>query len=119
MPRFRNEYTGIHCTIELDYLPSGRNIHTYISIVSNASLVAELDLVPLTVTLIFCIFLSLEYGMIIGILVNLVLLLYFTARPGVLVEEEVVQGNRILLITPRQSLSFPAAEYLRQEVIVR
>ncbi|XP_020708385.2 sodium-independent sulfate anion transporter-like isoform X4 [Athalia rosae] len=80
----------------------------------------KVDIIPLTATIVCCVFLSLEYGMIIGIAVNLVLLLYFTARPGVLVvEEEAVHGVRVLLITPRQSLSFPAAEYLREEVIAR
>ncbi|XP_068989765.1 sodium-independent sulfate anion transporter isoform X3 [Neodiprion pinetum] len=79
----------------------------------------KIDLMPLTVTLVSCVFLSLEDGMIIGIVVNLVLLLYFTARPGVLVQEETVDGISILIITPRQSLSFPAAEYLREQVIYR
>ncbi|XP_018357911.1 PREDICTED: sodium-independent sulfate anion transporter-like isoform X4 [Trachymyrmex cornetzi] len=77
----------------------------------------EIDLVPLIVTLLCCLAISLEYGMIIGIAVNLILLLYFAARPGLLIEERIVDGLTVLFVSPKQSLSFPAAEYLRERVM--
>ncbi len=43
----------------------------------------ELDLIPLFVTFSFCLFLSLEIGIIIGTAVNLAMLLYATARPRI------------------------------------
>lgn len=43
----------------------------------------ELDLIPLFVTFIFCLFLSLEIGILVGTAVNLAMLLYATARPRI------------------------------------
>ncbi|XP_043502293.1 sodium-independent sulfate anion transporter-like [Polistes fuscatus] len=78
----------------------------------------RIDIVPLMVTLICCLALSLEYGMIAGIAINLIHLLYFTARPGLLIEERVVDNDiTVLFVIPKQSLSFPAAEYLREQVM--
>ncbi|EZA56466.1 Sodium-independent sulfate anion transporter [Ooceraea biroi] len=77
----------------------------------------KIDLVPLTVTLLCCLAVGLEYGMIAGIAVNLILLLYFAARPGLLIEERIVDGLTVLFVSPKQSLSFPAAEYLRERVM--
>ncbi|XP_070172396.1 sodium-independent sulfate anion transporter isoform X4 [Polyergus mexicanus] len=77
----------------------------------------KIDLVPLTVTLLCCLAIGLEYGMIAGIAVNLILLLYFAARPGLLIEERIVDGLTVLFVSPKQSLSFPAAEYLRERIM--
>ncbi|XP_011150572.1 sodium-independent sulfate anion transporter isoform X2 [Harpegnathos saltator] len=77
----------------------------------------KIDLVPLTVTLLCCLAVGLEYGMIAGIAVNLILLLYFAARPGLLIEERIVDGLTVLFVSPKQSLSYPAAEYLRERVM--
>ncbi|XP_001120853.1 sodium-independent sulfate anion transporter isoform X2 [Apis mellifera] len=77
----------------------------------------KIDLIPLTVTLSSCLAIGPEYGMIGGIVVNLILLLYFAARPGLLIEERVVDGLTILFVSPKQSLSYPAAEYLRERVM--
>lgn len=46
-------------------------------------LFSELDLIPLFVTFLFCLFLSLEIGIVIGTAVNLAMLLYATARPRI------------------------------------
>lgn len=55
--------------------------------------------------------------MIAGITVNLVLLLYLSARPSLVIEEKNVNNLTILFVRPKQSLSFPAAEYLREQVM--
>lgn len=67
-------------------------------------------------TLSSCLAIGLEYGMIAGIVVNLILLLYFAARPGLLIEERVVDDPTILFVSLKQSLSYPAAEYLRERI---
>ncbi|XP_012145962.2 sodium-independent sulfate anion transporter isoform X2 [Megachile rotundata] len=77
----------------------------------------KIDLIPLTVTLFSCLAIGPEYGMIAGIAVNLILLLYFAARPGLLIEERLIDGLKILFVSPKQSLSYPAAEYLRERVM--
>lgn len=93
-------------------------------------------------TMISCIFYSLELGIVIGMGLNLFVILYGAARPKITVEykhvssspllpqdfkpkplseyfDKILQlGNqRILLVTPTQSLLFPAAEYLRESVV--
>ncbi|CAB0038961.1 unnamed protein product [Trichogramma brassicae] len=77
----------------------------------------KIDLIPLIVTLITCLAFGLDYGMIIGIASNLLSLLYYAARPEVIFEERTENGASILLVMPQQSLSFPAAEYLRERVM--
>lgn len=70
-------------------------------------------------TLIASLILGVEYGILIGIAVNLVILLYFTARPPISMEERPLIGNTgpVFMVTPGQRLHFPAAEYLREKVI--
>ncbi|XP_062447752.1 sodium-independent sulfate anion transporter isoform X2 [Rhea pennata] len=72
--------------------------------------VKRLDLVPLCVTFLFC-FWEVQYGIVAGMLVSGVLLLYPIARPPIKVSD---QGE--LLVQPGSSLHFPAIEYLRDTV---
>lgn len=53
-------------------------------------IVTELDLIPAVVTFVTCLMLRLELGIVIGIAVNLVFLLYASARPSVKVTTAVV-----------------------------
>uniref|UniRef100_A0A146M5W7 Sodium-independent sulfate anion transporter n=1 Tax=Lygus hesperus TaxID=30085 RepID=A0A146M5W7_LYGHE len=77
------------------------------------------DLVPLIATLLTCLFFGLEYGMLVGITVNLLFILYHSARPSVSVQWIWVQDCEVLLVTPTQSLNFPASDYLRALIIER
>ncbi|XP_040438111.1 sodium-independent sulfate anion transporter isoform X1 [Falco naumanni] len=72
--------------------------------------VKRLDLVPLCVTFLLC-FWEVQYGIVAGVLVSGVLLLYSIARPPV----KVSQGD-VLLVQPGSSLHFPAMECLRDAV---
>ncbi|KAJ3644902.1 hypothetical protein Zmor_022601 [Zophobas morio] len=78
----------------------------------------KLDMVPFLVTFLCCIFISLEYGILIGIGVNLLFVLYGSARPKFdIVKEKSNHGGAIFVITPKDTLYFPAAEYLRDTVL--
>ncbi|EFA07912.1 Sodium-independent sulfate anion transporter-like Protein [Tribolium castaneum] len=77
----------------------------------------KLDLVPFLTTLFCCLFISLEYGILIGIGVNLLFVLYASARPKLLITHEKVTRGEIFLITPKDTLYFPAAEFLRDVVL--
>lgn len=78
----------------------------------------ELDLVPFLTTLLCCLFISLEYGILIGIGVNLLFVLYASARPKLSIEEnQEVDGRKSVIITPKDTLYFPAAEFLRDTVL--
>ncbi|XP_073167400.1 sodium-independent sulfate anion transporter isoform X5 [Lepidochelys kempii] len=69
--------------------------------------VKRLDLVPLCVTFLLC-FWEVQYGIMAGMLVSGVLLLYTIARPRIKLSE---QG--VLLMQPASGLHFPAVESLR------
>ncbi|XP_064006825.1 sodium-independent sulfate anion transporter isoform X7 [Pogoniulus pusillus] len=72
--------------------------------------VKRLDLVPLCVTFLLC-FWEVQYGIVAGVLVSGILLLYSIARPAVKVSE-----GDVLLVQPGSSLHFPAIECLRDTV---
>ncbi|NXE28756.1 S2611 protein, partial [Ardeotis kori] len=73
--------------------------------------VKRLDLVPLCVTFLLC-FWEVQYGIVAGVLVSGLLLLYSIARPPIKV---VLEGD-VLLVQPGSSLHFPAVECLRDAV---
>ncbi|XP_030817863.1 sodium-independent sulfate anion transporter isoform X8 [Camarhynchus parvulus] len=76
-------------------------------------LVTGLDLVPLCVTFLLC-FWEVQYGIVAGVLVSGLLLLYSIARPPIKVSE-----GAVLLVQPGSSLHFPAVEHLRASVCSR
>ncbi|XP_021270762.1 sodium-independent sulfate anion transporter isoform X3 [Numida meleagris] len=75
--------------------------------------VKRLDLVPLCVTFLLC-FWEVQYGIMAGVLVSGILLLYSVARPPIKVLE---QGT--LLVQPGSSLHFPATDHLQDIIRAR
>ncbi|XP_048179415.1 sodium-independent sulfate anion transporter isoform X4 [Corvus hawaiiensis] len=75
--------------------------------------VKRLDLVPLCVTFLLC-FWEVQYGIVAGVLVSGILLLYSIARPPIKVSE-----GAVLLVQLGSSLHFPAVEHLRDSVCSR
>ncbi|XP_057381356.1 sodium-independent sulfate anion transporter-like [Daphnia carinata] len=81
----------------------------------------KLDLIPLFVTFSFCLFLSLEIGIIVGTAVNLAMLLYATARPRIkILTFQNTSGfenqTKYLYITPDRSVVFTAIDYFMSTV---
>ncbi|KAK6643064.1 hypothetical protein RUM43_004567 [Polyplax serrata] len=75
------------------------------------------DLIPAFTTFILCLLIGVEYGILIGVLINIVFLLYPSARPTIRVEKSrTLQGTEYLLVTPGNSLYFPAIDFLRASV---
>ncbi|RZB40509.1 Sulfate transp domain containing protein [Asbolus verrucosus] len=79
----------------------------------------RLDLIPFLVTLLSSLFISLEYGILIGIATNLTFVLYSTARPRLNLEVLKLPGhqNEIFLIKPSSTIFFPAADHLRNAIL--
>ncbi|XP_032032551.1 sodium-independent sulfate anion transporter [Hylobates moloch] len=75
--------------------------------------VKRLDLLPLCVTFLLC-FWEVQYGILAGTLVSLLMLLHSAARP----ETKVSEGP-VLVLQPASGLSFPAVEALREEILSR
>ncbi|XP_033611674.1 sodium-independent sulfate anion transporter-like isoform X4 [Cryptotermes secundus] len=76
----------------------------------------RVDLIPMAVTFVACLGVGLDCGMLIGIAVNLMFILYNSARPKVKVRSLTIETEEVLLVTPEQGLVFPAAEYIRDVV---
>lgn len=92
------------------------------------------DLIPFTATMIACLLLGLDWGIVVGIAVNLCFIMYATARPSTTVRPLLVDAASddgtsttsttngaatvsMLLVQPDQSLVFSAAEHLRAKVL--
>ncbi|CAG5050273.1 unnamed protein product [Parnassius apollo] len=75
------------------------------------------DLVPAFATFAVCLVVGVEIGIVAGIVLNVLLLLYPSARPQL--DAEIVttpSGFNYLLVTVGNSLYFPGVEYIRQYV---
>ncbi|KAI5652189.1 sulfate permease family domain-containing protein [Phthorimaea operculella] len=75
----------------------------------------KLDIIPAVVTFAACLLTRLELGIVTGIAVNLMFLLYASARPTVRVTHAVSgDGVEHLVAVVDRSLAFPSAEYVRR-----
>ncbi|XP_072385633.1 sodium-independent sulfate anion transporter isoform X1 [Diabrotica undecimpunctata] len=74
----------------------------------------KLDLIPLTTTLVCCLLINLEYGILIGIAVNIVFVLYSSARPKIEIEE---LSPQYYLVKFKTGLHYTASEYLRENIL--
>ncbi|KAG8221941.1 hypothetical protein J437_LFUL002500 [Ladona fulva] len=77
----------------------------------------KIDLIPLFTTFIICLLFGLEYGILIGIAVNLLFILYDAARPSIKTKKFKYGNNEVALITPDRSVLFPSAEFVRECVL--
>ncbi|CAG9584960.1 unnamed protein product [Danaus chrysippus] len=75
----------------------------------------KVDIIPAVVTFTACLVTRLELGIVLGIAVNLLFLLYASARPAVRVTTAVSEGGvRYAVATIDRALAFPAAEFVRR-----
>ncbi|XP_059764695.1 sodium-independent sulfate anion transporter isoform X5 [Balaenoptera ricei] len=75
--------------------------------------VKRLDLLPLCVTFLLC-FWEVQYGILAGTLVSMLILLHSVARPKIQVSE-----GPMLVLQPASGLHFPAIETLREALLSR
>ncbi|XP_036124515.1 sodium-independent sulfate anion transporter [Molossus molossus] len=75
--------------------------------------VKRLDLLPLCVTFLFCLW-EVQYGILAGTLVSVLLLLHAVARPQMQVSE-----RPVLVLQPASGLHFPAIEALREALVTQ
>ncbi|KAF2888473.1 hypothetical protein ILUMI_17701 [Ignelater luminosus] len=75
------------------------------------------DLIPTFATFILCLGIGVEYGILVGVGINMVFLLYPSARPTMSVEKKISRHNvEYILITPGNSLYFPAIEFIKSSI---
>ncbi|CAD7014712.1 sodium-independent sulfate anion transporter isoform X2 [Ceratitis capitata] len=77
----------------------------------------RMDLFPFAVTFVTCLFWSLEYGIICGVIVNISFILYRSARPQTYLEKRKVYNFDICFVEVKQRLDFASAEYLKERVV--
>ncbi|SPP80152.1 sodium-independent sulfate anion transporter [Drosophila guanche] len=75
------------------------------------------DLVPGVGTFVACLVLPLEWGILIGVGLNVIFILYHAARPKLSTELLTTQsGTDYMMITPDRCLIFPSVDYVRNLV---
>ncbi|XP_055706994.1 sodium-independent sulfate anion transporter-like isoform X2 [Phlebotomus papatasi] len=77
----------------------------------------RIEVLPFLVTLIACLLLGLEYGIVIGVGVNILFVLYSTARPSTPHDIRKISDTEVLVVSPDQSLVFSAAENFKYKVL--
>uniref|UniRef100_A0A1B0GE20 Uncharacterized protein n=1 Tax=Glossina morsitans morsitans TaxID=37546 RepID=A0A1B0GE20_GLOMM len=75
------------------------------------------DLLPGLSTFLACLILPLEIGILVGVGVNILFILYHAARPKISTEIlSTSAGHEYLMITPDRCLMFPSVDYVRNLV---
>ncbi|KAL1392777.1 hypothetical protein pipiens_012238 [Culex pipiens pipiens] len=80
--------------------------------------VKKLDVIPLVGTVIACLLLGLDYGILIGTAINCCFLLYLISAPTITMESVLLDSScHTLLVRPATDLTFSSAEYLRDRIM--
>ncbi|CAG0881971.1 unnamed protein product [Darwinula stevensoni] len=79
--------------------------------------VNRLELIPWLATFCPSLLLGLPYGIVVGMGVDLVLLLFKVARQKVVVQKRQLEGHDYLVIKPKGLTMFPASEHVRNALI--
>ncbi|KAK0093334.1 hypothetical protein PV326_013778 [Microctonus aethiopoides] len=75
------------------------------------------DLVPGIATFVACLALQLEVGILVGIILNVLFILYHVARPKISLQKlRSCCGVEYLMLTPDRCLIFPSVDYVRNLV---
>lgn len=77
----------------------------------------RLDVVPCLATFAISLWLGLEYGIVVGVAINILFSLYRNSRPSIKFKVEKVDGHEILIATPDQGLEYSSAEYFQTVLI--
>ncbi|XP_076275104.1 sodium-independent sulfate anion transporter-like isoform X1 [Rhynchophorus ferrugineus] len=75
------------------------------------------DLFSAMATFVCCLIIGVEYGILIGVAINIMFLLYPSARPGVHMDKCMTpRGKEYIIITPGNALYFPAMDFIKTSV---
>lgn len=79
----------------------------------------KIDLIPAFATFLTCLFWALEYGIMVGVGIQVLLILYHAARPKVHVEHRILNGipnSNYIYVTLDRALIFPSVSYVRNQI---
>ncbi|KAF5289787.1 hypothetical protein FQA39_LY03704 [Lamprigera yunnana] len=75
------------------------------------------DVIPAFATFILCVIVGVEYGIVLGVAINMIFLLYPSARPTIQCKNSISNdGVEYILITPGSSLYFPGIEFIKTSI---
>jgi len=80
---------------------------------------SEIDLIPAFATFFTCLFWALEWGILIGVGIQILVILYHAARPKVNVEHRIlngIQNSNYIYVTLDSSIIFPSVSYVRHQI---
>ncbi|KAL5280060.1 SLC26A11.2 family protein [Megaselia abdita] len=77
----------------------------------------RMDILPFIVTFIACVWLGLEYGILVGIGLNLVFIMFASVRPHVDIILEKVNGIGVAYVELRDDLRYSSAEFLKDRIM--
>ncbi|XP_055325913.1 sodium-independent sulfate anion transporter-like, partial [Sitodiplosis mosellana] len=77
----------------------------------------RVDIIPFICTLVACLLISIEFGIIIGIVVNISFVLYSIARPVIHVYNRKVMEQELLVLMPDQSLTFSSSDHFKYKIL--
>ncbi|XP_037941938.1 sodium-independent sulfate anion transporter-like [Teleopsis dalmanni] len=77
----------------------------------------KLDLLPFTITGLTCLFWSLEYGILCGVITNISYILFRSAKPHIIITCEKINEHEVCIVDVKQRLDFASAEYLKAKVV--
>ncbi|KAH8232197.1 hypothetical protein KR032_001742, partial [Drosophila birchii] len=75
------------------------------------------DMLPFLVTVLCCVFWTLEYGMVVGIVFNALFLLYKSMKPQCSLEIQKFNGMEVTIADIKGSVDYAAAEYLKTTIL--
>ncbi|KAI8120935.1 hypothetical protein FF38_05431 [Lucilia cuprina] len=75
------------------------------------------DFLPFLITLFVCLFWSLEYGILCGIIANLFYILYSSARPQLRLYIYKLLDYEFAMVDVKQTLDYASAEYLNEKLL--
>ncbi|KAH8278456.1 hypothetical protein KR018_003583, partial [Drosophila ironensis] len=75
------------------------------------------DMLPFLVTVLTCVFWTLEYGMVVGIVFNAIFLLYKSMKPQFNLENQKFNSIVLTVADLKGSVDYAAAEYLKMAIV--
>ncbi|XP_055373720.1 sodium-independent sulfate anion transporter [Condylostylus longicornis] len=88
-----------------------------VEVISEIWRAKKIDCIPFVVTMISCLFFSLDYGMIIGIGVNMFLILFKSARPVLKISKDKILDEECLVIVISENLLYASGEYVKSQIV--
>lgn len=92
----------------LNTMEFGEIIHTWKT--------KRVDMIPMMATLLSCLFIDLDMGIIIGVVVNLFIVLYTNSRPSVDSQIVKVGEHEMMVLTPNRDIIFSSVDNFRFQV---